>query len=196
MRDIPTGLSPTAVYADRNNSKLFGENTHLEWSHYMTSFRKLLVVALVAAACGVFTAVVAAPPTAKTDSSRNSCHLFIKTLPVDDSGVVRVPSRFKWSVETCVAGFDLQANPIADSRVMLRLYDPNENFTAITAQMDLDTAEKLQRELADIIAKKRQNPDFQYRPQLYDPSLIPTGEIKGVDKDGKLIIELHPKKAK
>ena len=161
----------------------------------MTFFRKPTAVALVAT-CAVVSAVVAAPPIARTDSSRNSYHLFTKALHVDNSGVVAVPSRFKWSVETCVAGFDLQANPIADSRVMLRLYDPNANFTAITAQMDLDTAEKLQRELADVIAKKRENPGFQYRPQLYDPNVIPTGEIKGVDKNGELIIEFSPNKAK
>ena len=161
----------------------------------MTLFRKPLIVALVAAG-GVLSAVVAAPPNAKTDSSRNSYSLFTKALHVDDNGVVAVPSRFTWSVETCVAGFDLQGNAIADSRVMLRLYDPNENFTALTAQMDLETAEKLQRELDDIVAKKRQNPDYQYRPQLYDPSWTPTGEIKGVNQNGQLIIELHPKNAK
>lgn len=161
----------------------------------MTLFRKPLIVAVVAA-FGVLSAVVAAPPIAKTDSSRNSYHLFTKALHVDGNGVATVPSRFKWSVETCVAAFDFQGNPIADSRVMLRLYDPNENFTTFTAQMDLETAEKLQRELADIIAKKRQNPGYQYQPQLYDPGLIPTGEIRGVDKNGQLIIELHAKNPK
>ena len=110
------------------------------------------------------TAVLTAPSAAKNDSSGNFYYLFTKALHVDDTGVVAVPSRFKWSVETSVAGYDMQAKPIADSRVTIRLYDPNENFTAITAQMDLETAEKLQRELADIIAKKRQNPDFQHKP--------------------------------
>ena len=79
---------------------------------------------------------------------------------------------------------------------MLRLYDPNQNFTAMTAQMDLETAERLQRELADIIAKKRQNADYQHRPQLYDSSLIPAGRITGIDSDGTAIIELQPRKAK
>jgi len=161
----------------------------------MTSFHRPVVIAFVAF-CGVLTLVFAAQPIEKNLGSGNSYHLFTKALHVNDSGVVEIPSRFKWSVETCVAGFDLQGNPIADSRVMLRLYDPNKNFTAISAQMDLETAEKLQRELADIIAKKRQNPSYQYRPQLYDPSLIPIGEVKGVDKNGQLLIELHPKTAK
>ena len=76
---------------------------------------------------------------------------------------------------------------------MMRLYDPNHNFTALTAQMDLETAEKLQRELADIIAKKRQNPDYQYRPQLYDSRLVPSGRLKGIDRDGNAMIELEPK---
>ena len=62
--------------------------------------------------------------------------------------------------------------------------------------MDLATAEKLQRALADIIAKKRKNAHHQYRPQLYDSSLIPTGEIKGIDRNSELIIELQPAKAK
>jgi len=160
----------------------------------MTSLRTPLLLAAVTF-IGVLT-VVAAPPTENGIGSSSSYHLFTKALRVDDAGVVAVPSRFKWCVETCVAGFDLQGDPIADSRVMLRLYDPNENFTAITAKLDLETAEKLQRDLADIISKKRQNPGYQNRPQLYDPSLIPTGEIKGVDKKGQLIIDLHPKKAK
>jgi hypothetical protein len=125
------------------------------------------------AACGILTAVVAAPPNATS----NAYYLFTKALHADDSGVVAVPSRYKWSVETCVVGFDSRTKPITDSRVMLRLYDPNENFTALTAQMDLETAEKLQRELADLIAKKRQNPEFQYVPQLYDSSLIPRGDV-------------------
>ena len=79
---------------------------------------------------------------------------------------------------------------------MMRLYDPDQNFTALTAQMDLETAETLQRALAEIIAKKRQNADYQYRPQLYNSSLIPVGQIKGVDGNGELIIELQPKNAK
>ena len=76
------------------------------------------------------------------------------------------------------------------------LYTQALNTTALTAQMDLATAEKLQRELADIIAKKRENADYQYRPQLYDSSLIPTGEIKGVDSNGELIIQLKHGNAK
>ncbi|MEO8270931.1 MAG: hypothetical protein ABI557_14505 [Aureliella sp.] len=138
----------------------------------MTSFSKPVTFAFVAV-CGIFTAVVAAPPNATS----NSYYLFTNALHVDDRGVVAVPSRYKWSVETCVVGFDLRTKPITDSRVMLRLYDPNENFTALTAQMDLETAEKLQRELADLIAKKRQSAEFQYVPQLYDPSLIPSGDV-------------------
>ncbi len=122
--------------------------------------------------------------------NHNSYYLYTKALTTTDAGVVAVPSRFKWSVETSWRGMDAQGRDLPDKRVMLRLYDPDQNFTAITAQMDLETAEKLQRELSDIIAKKRQNPDFQYRPQLYDPSLIPAGEIKGVDEDGVAIIEL------
>jgi len=169
---------------------LFGKAPYLEWSHFMTLFRKLLVVALVAA-CGFLTAVVAAPPTAKNDSSGNSYYFFTKALHVDDTGVVAIPSRFKWSVETSVAGYDLQANPIPDSRVMLRLYDPDKNSTALTAEMDLDTAEKLQRELADVIAKKRQNSSFHHKPQLYDSGSIPTGDIIGVDENGVAIIELR-----
>jgi hypothetical protein len=122
--------------------------------------------------------------------NRNSYYLYTKALTATDAGVIAVPSRFKWSVETSWRGMDAQGRDLPDTRVMLRLYDPDQNFTAITAQMDLETAERLQRELADIIAKKRQNPDFQYRPQLYDPSLIPTGKIKGVDENGVAIIEL------
>ena len=126
----------------------------------------------------------------------NSFHLYTGALQRNNAGVVAVPSRFKWSVETSWRGIDAQGKNLPDTRVMLRLYDPDHNFTALTAQMDLETAEKLQCELADIIAKKRQDPDFQHRPQLYDSSLIPTGRFKGVNPDGEPIIELEPKQAK
>lgn len=130
------------------------------------------------------------------DRESNSYFLYTKALSATESGVVAVPSRFKWSIETSWSGMDAQGKDLPDTRVMMRLYDPDHNFTAITAQMDLATAERLQRELADIIAKKRKNADYQYRPQLYDSSLIPTGEIKGIDRNSELIIELQPIKAK
>ncbi len=146
------------------------------------------------ALCAAITVAYAAASERSTQG--NSFYLYTNALTMTDAGVAAVPSRFKWSIETSWSGIDAQGKDLPDTRVMMRLYDPDHNFTALTAQMDLETAEKLQRELADIIAKKRQNPDYQYRPQLYDSSLIPTGEIKGVDKNGELIIELHPRKAK
>ncbi len=130
------------------------------------------------------------------DRESSSYYLYTRALSTTDAGVVAVPSRFKWSIETSWSGSDAQGKDLSDTRVMMRLYDPDHNFNAITAQMDLATAEQLQRELADIIAKKRKNADYQYRPQLYDSSLIPTGEIKGIDRNGELIIELQPTKAK
>ena len=74
---------------------------------------------------------------------------------------------------------------------MLRLYDPDHNFTALTAQMDLETVEKLHRKLGDIIAKKRENADYQYRPRLYSPDKIPISRIIGIDEDGVAEIELQ-----
>ncbi len=130
------------------------------------------------------------------DRESNSYHLYTKALSATESGVVAVPSRFKWSIETSWSGIDAQGKDLPDTRVMMRLYDPEHNFTALTAQLDLATAEKIQRQLADIIAEKRKNADYQYRPQLYDSSLIPTGEIKGIDRSSELIIELQPTEAK
>jgi len=157
----------------------------------MTSLRKLPLVAVLVAFCGVLTFVVAAPPTAKNVTSGNSYHLFTKALHVNDSGVVAVPSRFKWSVESSFSGVDVQGHNLPDSRVMLRLYDPDQNFTALTAQMDLATAARLHHELGEIIIKKLDDPAFEHRPQLYDSKLIPTGRFKGIDKDGQAIIELE-----
>ncbi len=133
--------------------------------------------------------------TQERSSQDNAYNLYTKALNTTDSGVAKVPSRYKWSVETSWSGIDAQGNDLPDTRVMMRLYDPDHNFTALTAQMDLETAETLQRELADIIAKKRQNPGYQFRPKLYDSSLIPVGEIKGLDSNGELIIELQRRKA-
>ena len=117
------------------------------------------------------------------------------------------PSRFKWSVETSYPGADAQGLNLPDSRVMLRLYNPDKNFTAFTAQMDLATAARLHQELGEIIVKKLENPGFELHPQLYDPKLVPRGRFKGsvgndgvlrieVDKNGVPIIELEDTAAK
>jgi len=143
---------------------------------------------------GFFTAVYAATPTANDNAAKrgNSYYIYTKSLHVDDSGVVKVPSRFKWNVETSWSGIDLEGKDLSDSRVMLRLHDPDHNFTALTAQMDLATAAKLHHELGTIIMKKIQNPDYQNR-KLYDPKDLPRGEMIGVDENGVAIIKLtHP----
>lgn len=131
--------------------------------------------------------------TNQSGGAANSYYLFTGALNPTDAGVAAVPSRFRWSVETSWRGTDLQGRDLPDDRVMLRLYDPDHNFTALTAQMNLETAEKLQRDLAHIIAKKRANPNFQHRPQLYDPNMIPTGRMQGIDKNNEAIIELERK---
>ena len=159
----------------------------------MQRFRKPAVLIALFAFAAI---TVAYAGTNELTTADNSYYLYTGAFKPSDTGVVAVPSRFKWSVETSWRGTDAQGNNLPDTRVMVRLYDPNHNFTALTAQLDLETAERLQRDLADIIAKKRQNPDFQHRPQLYDASLIPTGRFKGITESGEAIIELEPKQAK
>ena len=132
----------------------------------------------------------------KPTPASNSYYFYISDLNPTDAGVVAVPSRFKWSIETSWMGIDGQGRDLPDTRVMLRLYDPDHNLTALTAQMDLETAETLQRELADIIANKRRNPNYQHRPQLYDPSRLSVGHIKGINESGEAIIEFESRKAK
>lgn len=141
--------------------------------------------------CGLLAAVLAGPPSSPNATPGNSFHLFTNALSVDESGVVEVPSRYKWSVETSFSGIDLTGRNLPDSRLMLRLYDPDNNFTAITAQMDLETASKLHHELGVILKKKLQDPEFVHRPTLYKPQDIPKGRFKGIDKKGQAIIELE-----
>ena len=126
-------------------------------------------------------------------ASENIYRLYTRALHVDEAGVVVVPARYKWSVETSTRGIDANGNVSPDQRVMLRLYDPNKNFTALTAQMDLATAAKLHHDLGELIVKKLQDANFQHRPQLYDRSMIPVGRFQGIDKDGQAIIELTPR---
>ncbi|SMP79824.1 hypothetical protein SAMN06265222_1385 [Neorhodopirellula lusitana] len=159
----------------------------------MRPTRKSVVLAVLAFGTSLTVAYAA---TTDQSVSDNSYYLYTCALNTGGAGVVAVPSRFKWSVETSWRGTDTQGRDLPDTRVMLRLYDPNHNSTALTAQMDLGTAEKLQRELAEIIAKKRENPAFQHRPKLYVPSMIPTGRLMGINKDGEAIIELESKNAK
>lgn len=156
----------------------------------MNAARKLALLMPVVV-LGLLTVTYAASPVVNPQAKlpSNSYYLYTKSLEVNDSGVVSVPSRYQWSVETSWRGIDANGNELPDARVMLRLYDPNQNFTALTAQMDLATAAKLQQELSAIIAKKMQDPTYQYRPRLYDPKDIPSMEIVGVNEDGVAIIK-------
>jgi len=181
------------VSASRWAGRYLAKQLQLEWRHSMRRIRKPVLLTSLAL-CAAITFAYAGTPERSAKS--NSYYLYTKALTTTESGVVAVPSRFKWSIETSWSGIDAQGKDLPDTRVMMRLYDPDQNFTALTAQMDLETAEKLQRELGDIIAKKRQNADYQYRPQLYDSSLIPTGRITGIDNNGEAIIELEPREAK
>ena len=159
----------------------------------MQPIRSSAYLAVLAIGAG-FTVTMAGTP--EPSGTANAYYLYTGALTRNEAGVVAVPSRFRWSVETSWRGVDAQGQDLPDTRVMLRLYDPDHNFTALTAQMDLETADRLQRDLASMIAKKRQQPDFQHRPQLYDSSQIPTGKLKGVRKSGEAIIELVPSQAK
>jgi len=156
----------------------------------MTSFCKCPLVALLAF-CGLLTIAIAAPLATKSSPGGNFYYMYTKALHVDNAGVVSIPSRFKWSVETGFPGVNDQGNISPDTRVQLRLYDPNNNFTALIAQMDMATAARLHHDLGDLIAKKLENPGFEHHPQLYDPKLIPKGNFKGIDENGKVIIELE-----
>ncbi len=145
----------------------------------------------------LLTAVYAAAPgkPEKTAALGNSYYVYTKALRVEDSGVAAIPARFRWSVETSSAGFDAQGNRLPDSRVMLRLYDPDHNFSALTAQMDLATAARLHHELGEVLVQKLQNPDYQKQVQLYAPKHIPTKRIIGVDPQGVAIVEDAPRPA-
>lgn len=158
----------------------------------MNRSRIFLLIGFIGA-CSLMTVVSAVPPKKrdKFDPLGNAYYLYTVALRIDDSGVVKVPSRFRWSVETSWRGQDVKGRALPDTRIMLRLYDPDHNFTAVTAQMDMETAAELHRELGEILEKKLADPDFQHRPQLNDPKLIPAGRLKGIDKNGQAIIELE-----
>lgn len=149
------------------------------------------VVTALAVALLLFPTIYA--DVSQPGASENIYRLYTSALKIDDTGVVVVPARYKWSVETSSRGIDVNGNPLPDQRIMLRLYDPSQNFTALTAQMDLATAAKLHHDLGELIVNKLQNPNYQHRPQLYDPGMIPIGRFKGIDKNGQAIIELVPR---
>lgn len=143
------------------------------------------------AVCGVLTVVYAATPPEINQAAAlgNSFNMYTSALHVNDSGVVAIPSRYRWSVETSWRGIDLSGKNLPDTRVTLRLHDPDHNFSAFMAQMDLATTAKLHHELGNIIIKKLQDPNYQYRPQLYRPDQIPRKRIIGIDAKGTAILE-------
>ncbi len=164
----------------------FQKGLGMKWN----SRSRLLGLLAIAALLAVI--VMAAPIVADDEApAGNSYYAYTGALAVNESGVVAIPSRYKWSVETSWRGIDTQGNNLPDRRIMLRLYDPDQNFTALTAQMDLATAARLHHELGDLLVKKLQDPGYQQRPQLYDPKTLPRGRFKGIDKNGTAIIELE-----
>lgn len=120
----------------------------------------------------------------------NSYYLYTGRLSPSESGVVAIPAGYVWSVETSWRGIDLQGNNLADTRIMLRLHNPDENFSAITAQMDLATAAKLHHELGEIIIKKLQDPAFQDRLHVGSAEQgNPNRTVVGTDADGAAIFK-------
>ena len=101
--------------------------------------KPLLLISLTL--CAALSVAYAATPERSTNS--NSYYLYTKALSATESGVVAVPSRFKWSIETSWSGIDAQGKDLPDTRVMMRLYDPEHNFTARTAQLDLAAGSSL-----------------------------------------------------
>ena len=112
----------------------------------MQHIRKTTILIAISA-CAVFTFAYAG--TKEQNEIGNSYYLYTRAFKPGDAGVVAVPSRFKWSVETSWRGTDAQGNNLPDTRVMVRLYDPDHNCTALTAQLDLETAERLQGNVAN-----------------------------------------------
>lgn len=147
----------------------------------MQSMRKTIPPTALALCIAV---AIAYADESEHGANNNSFHFYPQGLTATDAGVILIPSRFRWSVETGRRGSDVQGKDLPDERVMLRLHDPDRNHTALTAQMSLETAEALQQSLAEIIAKKRQNPAYQHRPRLYTPDKIPTGRILGIAENG------------
>ncbi len=64
----------------------------------MSSRQRMSVIGLAAACCDF--AAYAAMPEPDSEPLGNSYYLYTNALNVDDEGVVPVPSRFQWSVET------------------------------------------------------------------------------------------------
>ncbi len=126
----------------------------------------------------------------QSSSLANSYYLYTARFSPSKTGVVAIPVGYVWSVETSWRGVDPHGNNLADTRVMLRLHNPNENFSAITAQMDLATAAKLHHDLGEIIIKKLQDPAFQDRPHVGSAKQgNPNRTIIGVDADGVAILK-------
>lgn len=96
----------------------------------------------------------------------NVYRTYTSAYRVEENGVVVLPANLVWDVETSWRGMDLQGNLLPDTRVMLRLRDPNLNYSALTAQMDLATAAKLHHDLGQMIIKKLQNPYYQDRSHV------------------------------
>jgi hypothetical protein len=95
----------------------------------------------------------AAPPAVGRGEGSESA---LYTLPykLDGHGAVRLPPACEWKVHPRYVGVGEDGQRIVDERVTLVLQDPEHRFWAVVSKLSRSDAERLHRELGEVLAAK------------------------------------------
>jgi hypothetical protein len=114
--------------------------------------------ACIAVLASTFLSLPASADDSQSDDARPSldCTLYTKPYNSNEHGAFALPDGLKWQVLPRYTGRSETGERVIDERITLILKDAKNSFWPFIAKMSLEQADALQKELAEIIAQKRQ----------------------------------------
>jgi hypothetical protein len=94
-------------------------------------------------------------PTTVPASKEMESTLYARPYPEMDKNVYRLPEHVHWVVLPRYNGLT-ERGPIVDERLTVVLEDNEKSFWPLIVKMPLEKAEQLERDLARVIAEKKQ----------------------------------------
>jgi hypothetical protein len=120
----------------------------------MTRRAKLVFGAAATFAALATGLAILAQEAAPRDVERSESALYTSPYKVDENGVVRMSPDCEWRILPRYKGL-VGGQPIIDERTTLVLQDTKNHFWAVVSKLSRADAERLHRELGEVLAAKR-----------------------------------------
>jgi hypothetical protein len=99
--------------------------------------------------------VILAQEAAPRDVERSESALYTRPYKVEENGVVRMSPDCEWRILPRYVGLAKGGQRIVDERTTLVLQDTKNHFWAVVSKLSRADAERLHRELGEVLAAKR-----------------------------------------